>query len=430
MLGRHISNKNARTESQSLPVHRRALGECPPFGYVCSCNREQFLEILTLVKNCRAHLPFLSYRLISTVAGRSRYQNALDQLFPALPSLNCPARAYSYVDSQMTRLQDISRQLSLVTRIKSAFVATIGQHKVLPSDNVALIILGNLEHLLDNIQSKKNSLETAWYNLLDRSPNKAQALLNSLMNEVRLNSVEFWKVLPNISFHDFSTLGPGRWVNDEIINYFINKWCSQSRNTLGFSTFFAGTCLFEDKVSCTVAKPVLTDEDETRVRRSVNRRQQMLGLKSWDSVFIPIHEGSSHWYSARIDFRLKRIDIYDSLRETCILNRQKPVSARKNTNLMLVLMWLTEILANIRGESVCLTNNPNSAWVCDPHSRVPFQPNAFDCGVHTLWHLKHILEYRTVTSSGRSVDDSLSFTPDMVGKRLRLAMELLQDRKL
>ncbi|KAJ3737960.1 hypothetical protein EV360DRAFT_91035 [Lentinula raphanica] len=173
----------------------------------------------------------------------------------------------------MMRLQDISRQLSVVARIKSAFVDTIGQHKVLPSDNVALIILGNLELLLDNIQRTKNSLETAWYNLLDHTPSKAQTLLNSLMNENRLNSVEFWKVLPNISFHDFSTLGPGRWLNDEIINYFITKWCSQSRNTLGFSTFFAGTCLFEDKVSCTVAKRVLTEEDETRVRRSVNRRQ-------------------------------------------------------------------------------------------------------------------------------------------------------------
>ncbi|KAJ3831381.1 hypothetical protein F5878DRAFT_667615 [Lentinula raphanica] len=428
MSARRSPNRKVQTGSMDLTIHRRVLKECPPFGYVCSCNREQYLEILTLVRNCRAHLPFLSFRLLSTVASRSHYQNALDQTFPALPFL--PDRAYSDFDTQMKRIQNLILQLSLVARIKQIFIGSIGQHRVLPSDNVALIIIANLELLLDNVQSKKSSLELSWWKFLDNNPRKAQNLLNNLMKEIRPCSEEFWKNLRNISFHDFSTLGPGRWLNDEIINYFIDKWCSQSRTTLGFSTFFAGTCLFEDKVTCTVAKPVLTAQDELRVRRSVNRRQQMLNLKAWDSVFIPIHEGSTHWYSARIDFRLKRIDIYDSLQETCIINRQKPVSLRKNTNLMLNLMWLTEILASMRGDTVCLTNNPGCTWICDPHSRVPFQPNAFDCGVHTLWHLKHILEYRSVYSGGQDEVEGFSFSSDMVGKRLRLAMELLQDRKL
>ncbi|KAJ3738529.1 hypothetical protein EV360DRAFT_76883 [Lentinula raphanica] len=174
---------------------------------------------------------------------------------------------------------------------------------------------------MDNVHSKKSSVETSWWRFLDDYPDKARDLLNTLMKE-----------------------------------------CSQSRHTLGFSTFLAGTCLFEDKVSCTVAKTVLTEQDEIRVHRS-----QMLQLKTWDAVFIPIHEGSSHWYSARIGFKLKRIDVFDSLQETCIINCRKPVSLRKNTNLMLVLMWLTEILSSMREEPVCLTNNPRSEWVCDPH---------------------------------------------------------------
>ncbi|KAJ3739851.1 hypothetical protein EV360DRAFT_76823, partial [Lentinula raphanica] len=313
----------------------------------------------------------------------------------------------------MNQIQDLSRQLSSVSTMRNDFLISTRYHDALPSDNLALIVLRNLEFLLKEIQRRKTYIEVAWWKLLDECPTKVENLLTDLMNETRNRPEEFWKTVPNISFRDFSTLGPGRWLNDEIINYFIDKWCFRSRNTLGFGTFFAGTCLFQDNTSCLVAKRYLTVEDENRVKRCVIRRQRFLDLENWDTIFIPIHEGSSHWYSVRIDFVLKRIDIYDSLQETCIVNRQKPISKRKNTNIMLVLMWLTEILASMRGESVCLTNNPQSTWVCDPHSKVPFQPNAFDCGVHTLWHLKHVLEYREVNVGCRSNNDGLSFTNDM-----------------
>ncbi|KAJ3765750.1 hypothetical protein FB446DRAFT_794751 [Lentinula raphanica] len=361
------------------------------------------------------------------MSSHPNYENALDQLYPVLPSLNSPTtRAYSCFDSQMKQLQDISRQLASVPTMRKAFIHT-GHHDILPSDNLALIVLRNLDMLLIEVQRRKTLLEAAWWKLLDDSPTKVESLLTDLMNETRGRPDNFWKTVRNISYRDFSTLGVGRWVNDEIINYFIDKWCFRSRNTLGLGTFFAGSCLFQDQNSCLVAKRYLTVEDEEKVKRCVMRRQKMLSLENWDTVFFPIHEGSSHWYSVRIDFTLKRIDIYDSLQETCISNRQKPIANRKNTKIMLVLMWLTEILGSIRGESVCLTNNPWSDWICDPHSKVPFQPNAFDCGVHTLWHLKHVLEYREVINGKRSEKDGLSFTENMVGKRLRLAQELLHD---
>lgn len=53
-------------------------------------------------------------------------------------------------------------------------------------------------------------------------------------------------------------------------------------------------------------------------------------------MFIPINENNTHWYSACISFRHKRIEIYDSLLEVCKFNRGKPVELRKNTGTMLV----------------------------------------------------------------------------------------------
>jgi len=53
----------------------------------------------------------------------------------------------------------------------------------------------------------------------------------------------------------------------------------------------------------------------------------------------------------------------------------------------------------------------------------------YDCGVHTLWHLKHIIELGVVHESLDSAHE-LRFTDDMVGKRLRLAQELWDERLL
>ncbi|KAF5361199.1 hypothetical protein D9757_013610 [Collybiopsis confluens] len=177
---------------------------------------------------------------------------------------------------------------------------------------------------------------------------------------------------------------------------------------------------------CLEAKTgTLTPDDANRVVKACRKVARDLGLSNWDSVFIPINEDLNHWYSAHIDFRFKRIDIYDSLEEHCLSNRQKPVPQRKNTQLMLVLMWLTEVLGRLRGDQVKFSPGgcSSTGWAFDPHS----VPNSYDCGIHTLWHLQHVLEYRQIQMDKTSVSDSLRFTSDMVGKRMRLAQEILRD---
>jgi len=68
-----------------------------------------------------------------------------------------------------------------------------------------------------------------------------------------------------------------------------------------------------------------------------------------------------------------------------------------------------------------------SAWpLTKSVSQVPFQPNMYDCGVHTLWHLRHIIDLGFVDGS-LDATHRLRFTDDMVGKRLRLAQELLNE---
>ena len=159
------------------------------------------------------------------------------------------------------------------------------------------------------------------------------------------------KLPPHFPRRSFSTIGVGRWVDDEVMNYFIQKWCSKSQTTLGLNTWFACKFLFQEDL-CIHAKTILTLEDETGVKRwcraaevscririvefSLILKQRAQGRQKWERVFIPINERNIHWYSACINFASKRIDIYDSLREVCLENRQKPLISRKNTSTMLV----------------------------------------------------------------------------------------------
>lgn len=109
-------------------------------------------------------------------------------------------------------------------------------------------------------------------------------------------------------------------------------------------------------------------------------------------------------------------------------------------------MWLAELLGQEIGMEAHLRNASSTSWICDPHkavnvaplqflpsiqqsSQVPFQGNHYDCGVHTLWHLRHVLQFREVNIS-MVVPKELQFTNDMVAKRLRLAQEILDDAGL
>ena len=62
--------------------------------------------------------------------------------------------------------------------------------------------------------------------------------------------------------------------------------------------------------------------------------------------------------------------------------------------------------------------------MCLPN-QVPFQSNSYDCGIHTLWQLRHILEFGSVQTD--CALQHLRFNNDMIGKCVRLVQEILDD---
>ncbi|KAF5345220.1 hypothetical protein D9757_015317 [Collybiopsis confluens] len=331
--------------AEAKPWYREAgpapllRGGVPSVWSYCRCNASSFLELSALIKSCQTYLPFISFASLSMATDYSQYQLFLDRQFHLPYSDGGDVKLYVDFETHSQHLRDTAAQLSASPVMNHPFTSC-EHHVALPSDSRALAVVENLRLLLRCIRTKQVSLYNDWCIALDKFPAMTERMLRSLMNEAGHVSDHKWTKVAPVSYSDFATLGVGRWLNDVVINYFVQKWCSREGTTLGLSTYFAGKFLFQGN-SCTTAKTgTLTLADEERVVKSCRRTMKIRGLEFWDSVFIPINENSSHWYSAYIDFRLKRIEIYDSLQGTCLANRRKPVLLRKNANLMLVRLQI------------------------------------------------------------------------------------------
>ncbi|KIK50215.1 hypothetical protein GYMLUDRAFT_253165 [Collybiopsis luxurians FD-317 M1] len=394
-----------------------ALVDYAYLGMTSSCIAHYLAELWNLISACQSCVPSLSVPLLTT---SDNVTTVLGHCFGPLPSEDDEG----FYSSSQLRIKQLRRLLDLLSSlpdIESDLAPALKLHNNLSSCQTIAVVFRNLRLLHQCIFEMQAASETTLFHSLEAYPDRTAQILRSMMKLSRRVK------LPNISFRNFETIGVGRWVDDEIINYFVAKWCSRSSAVLGLSTFFASNILFQQN-SCLTAKRVLGLEDEIKVQRWCRSTEKAQDLKDWESVFIPINENNSHWYSACINFRSQRIEIYDSLRHVCLVNRRKPVQSRKNTDIMLVLMWLTEVLSRLRGETVELSNNPFTAWRCDPHTEVPFQPNSYDCGIHTLWHLRHVLYFGSVRA--RCELHYLKFSDNMIGQRLILAQELFDDCNL
>ncbi|KAF5347364.1 hypothetical protein D9757_015169 [Collybiopsis confluens] len=381
--------------------HHCKVTECPPFGLTRTCRAVSILQLQHLVNDCQLSLPALNLASLLAATKVEDVKDFIEQCFPA--SASAPEEVF-YVNSEayIKSLRELSTKLLTAYPIFTEFTFSLRRHEYLPSDGLVLKVFGNLHLLLEFANTERTLIEQTLLKALDDYPEKTEARLRKMMAEIRQVQDPFEGRLPHVTIANFSTLGVGRWVDDEIVNYFVSKWCHRK---------FVFICQ-EWHIDCG--------------SRKSSFEMKSLNTSDWDSVFIPINKNQVHWYSAYIDFCLKRIEIFDSLETTCVKNRDKPLSLQKNMKLMLVLMWLAEVLGRLRGEPVVLKNNPETDWVCEPHSLVPFQPNSYDCGVHCLWQLQHLLQFRRI-KHGSAVELGLAFTDNMVGKRVRLAGELLRD---
>ena len=194
-----------------------------------------------------------------------------------------------------------------------------------------------------------------------------------------------------ISRLDMTTLRPGQWLNDEVINYYfkILEQREASKAT-GPSCHFHQTTFY----------PKLAEELNGYQYSQVAEWTRGKDVFSKDLIIVPIHQ-PGHWTLAVINVKQQRFEYYDSL-------RGPPGLVFENLR-----RWLKDESLDKKGKSFDTTGWTEVVW---KQGQTPQQRNGWDCGMFMI---------RTADYIAR--DTVLSFTQeDMELFRRLTVLEILK----
>jgi sentrin-specific protease 1 len=165
-------------------------------------------------------------------------------------------------------------------------------------------------------------------------------------------------------------LREGRWLNDEVINFFMellnvrSKGCWNSDHLpklkcYCFSTFFAPKALH--------------DYDYKLLKKW--SKAAKIKIVEFDKLLFPVHSGNNHWCLCVVNFKDKRFEYYDSL-------------GGKNNHL------LSFMRCYVRDELAAYSeiNYNFKGWTNYTPTNIPHQTNGNDCGVFMCKYADYIAE--------------------------------------
>ena len=104
----------------------------------------------------------------------------------------------------------------------------------------------------------------------------------------------------SITLHDLDTLHGINWLNDEIINFYLEMIVERSRKNHQWPKVFAMDTFFAPKLYKSGFG-------------GLTKWRQMIDLNDQDLILVPINVKNKHWSLASIDFRKKSLNLYDSM---------------------------------------------------------------------------------------------------------------------
>ncbi|KAK5582421.1 hypothetical protein RB653_004006 [Dictyostelium firmibasis] len=199
--------------------------------------------------------------------------------------------------------------------------------------------------------------------------------------------------LAEVKRSDLRLLLPGKWLNDEVINFYMEvlkiRDLEKKKNSGGdfpkchfFNTFFY---------------PKLCNDNHTYNYEKVRRWTARVNLFEMDKIIIPIHLGN-HWCLAVINFKAKQFEYYDSLlgsNKECLTKLRKYISDEMQNKSKQGAVNLDEFKDFMPKE-------------------IPIQQNGYDCGVF-------MCKYAEFCSKGAN----LTFTQEEITQyRRRMVLEI------
>ncbi|XP_068454762.1 sentrin-specific protease 1 [Clinocottus analis] len=166
---------------------------------------------------------------------------------------------------------------------------------------------------------------------------------------------------------DLQTLSNLNWLNDEVINFYMNLLVERSKdpnlpsaNT--FNTFFY---------------PKLRSSGYSAVRRWTKK----MDIFSKDILLVPVHLGV-HWCLSVVDFRKKAIMYFDSM------------GGNNDEACQMLFEYLQQESKDKKGEKM-----DTSDWTLHSKKRneIPQQMNGSDCGMFTCKYADYITKDKPIT---------------------------------
>ncbi|XP_048857809.1 sentrin-specific protease 2 isoform X2 [Brienomyrus brachyistius] len=170
-----------------------------------------------------------------------------------------------------------------------------------------------------------------------------------------------------ITQRDLATLQEGSWLNDEIINFYMNLLMCRSEQENGRKVYAFSTFFFQK----------LHEGGHAAVRRWT----KAVDLFQYEVIIVPLHLGV-HWSLAVMDLKAKSVKCYDSMGQ------------RHDDICKLLLLYLKEEYKTRKNKDLDV-----SKWVVASlkAKEIPQQNNGSDCGVFACKYADYISQGRPLT---------------------------------
>ncbi|XP_057430352.1 ubiquitin-like-specific protease ESD4 [Lotus japonicus] len=199
-----------------------------------------------------------------------------------------------------------------------------------------------------------------------------------------------------ISGEKFQCLGPAAWLNDEVINLYLEllKEREQREPQKYLKCHFFNTFFYKKLIGGR------NGYDFKSVRRWTTQRKLGYGLLECDKIFVPIHR-EIHWCLAVINKKDKKFQYLDSLkgRDSHVLN--------------VLAKYFVDEVKDKTGKDIDISD-----WEKEFVEDLPEQKNGYDCGVF-------MIKYADFYSRGLGLCFKQEHMPYF---RVRTAKELLRLR--
>ena len=351
------------------------------------------------------NLPSTSWMLFDDLRETIEIQHLVPYIiannhFPVLLFYAKSSSSTSFATSTFPSSEPSSKTSSSISLTSSSTTSTSRSSTVVsdfsPSSSVSHAIVVTQ-------QQKVNSKRGAFYNFNDYTErlqnadndfshfNNVSSLIFATQNNFADTEIVSEICSVTVKRMDFKRLQPGLWLNDEIINLYIellkifdSDLCAKDvtrKPTLFFSTWFMEMLLIRDG-----------KYNYSQVQRLTKRGKIDLNILDYEQVIIPINISNSHWIINRINISEKKVIEGDSLASGT------PRLSSRYTNA--VMRWI----ADEHDSRSIQFDQQGWSQVILSASQFPHQTNNEDCGVFTLMAAEYFARGREVNFDQESMD--------------------------